>query len=104
MHSSYKYVKALQFTDFRAQLEESRRLLSQLGTRLTEQNTSVHPYLKSINALLRAELTAKSAMNYNVPQFSTNEAVGPGKKKETQLRFHATTQKLGCKRKGNVLK
>ena len=91
--------------DPKAQLAESRRLLSQLGARLTEQNPSIHPYLKSINALLlKAELTAESAMSDEVAQYLVNEVVAPGKKNEVQLRFHATTKKPGRKRKGNVLK
>lgn len=99
----YTYIYLL--ADPRAQLAESRRLLSELGARLTEQNTSIHPYLKSINALLRrAELTAESAMHDQVPQFLVNEVVAPGKKNEIQPRFHATTKKTGRKRKGNVLK
>lgn len=91
--------------DPRPQLMETYQHISELSTTLTDTNTAVHPYLKSINSLLyKAVLTARAATNENLPPFDLNEPVAPGKKNETQPKFYSTCKKPGRKRKGNVLK
>ena len=85
---------------------ESRQHLDTLSMALTEANTAVHAYLKSINALLlKAACTTKAAVaKYLIQPYTVNEQVAPGKKKETQPKFHATCKPSGRKRKGSVLK
>ena len=91
--------------DPRSQLAECKKHLHELETALTENSTCLHPYLKSLNSqLFKAVLTVRSATQEQVPEYPVNEPVAPGKKAETQPRFHATCKTAGRKRKGNVLK
>lgn len=91
--------------DPRPQLSECRRHIRELESVLTEQNTVVHPYLKSINSLLyQAVMTTKAAAQDQVQPYTVNEHVAPGKKNETQPRFYSTCKKPGRKHKTNVLK
>ena len=91
----------IRHTDPRAELSESCHHLHELGSALTEENTAVHPYLKSINLLLfQAVLTARA----QVEPYTINEPVAPGKKNETQPKFYTTCKTAGRKQKGSVLK
>ena len=92
-------------TDPQPQLSESRHHLRELESVLTEQNTAVHPYLKSINSLLyQAVMTTKAAVQEQVKPYTVNDHIAPGKKNETQARFYSTSKKPGRKHKTNVLK
>ena len=105
-HNLYTCTIILKYiTDPHNQLSESHRHLRELESVLTEQNTAIHPYLKSINSFLyRAVMTTKAVVSDQVKPYTINEHVAPGKKNETQPRFHSTCKKPGRKHKTNVLK
>ena len=89
-----------QFNTFKSQINELQSLV-------TLENTSVHPQLKHINALLFNAISACKAVNKLSEQhtsFEQKDNFAPGKKLEHQWRFHSTKSVSGRKRKGIVLR
>lgn len=94
-------------SDYTSQLATFEHHLDVLRKMVTKENTSVHPYLHHINALLnKAVLTVRAATSdsMQVQQFAVQEKVHSRQKQETQPRFHATTKPPGRKRTPTTLK
>ena len=89
---NYLYVT---HTDPWAQLWETQRLLGEPSTIINEENTVVHPYLKSINANLKTlQITKASSSSAQVKPYSVNDNIAPSKKNDTQPKFYATVENL----------
>ena len=67
----------------------------QQSTIINEENTVVHPYLKSINANLKTlQITKASSSSAQVKPYSVNDNIAPSKKNDTQPKFYATVENL----------
>ena len=84
-----------------SQLPLSSQYINELTSKLTVENKSVQLYLQSINSLLyKAILTTRTSTEEEVQPFTVNNFVAPGKKNETQPKFHSTCKKPGRKKQG----